>query len=46
LDTVAGALVDRRIVAPPITRITLDEVPLALHSSPKDHADGKTVVVL
>jgi NADPH:quinone reductase-like Zn-dependent oxidoreductase len=46
LETVAGAVVDRRIVAPPITRVTLDEVPLALRSMPKHHADGKTVVVL
>jgi hypothetical protein len=43
---VAGALVDCRILAPPITRVTLDEVPLALRSIPKHHADGKTVVVL
>jgi NADPH:quinone reductase-like Zn-dependent oxidoreductase len=46
LETVAGALVDCRIVAPPITRVTLDQVPLALRSIPKHHADGKIVVVL
>jgi NADPH:quinone reductase-like Zn-dependent oxidoreductase len=46
LETVARALVECRILAPPITQITLDEVPLALRSTPKDHADGKTVVVL
>jgi NADPH:quinone reductase-like Zn-dependent oxidoreductase len=46
LARVAAALVDGRIVAPPITCIPLAEAPLAFRSSPNHHADGKTVVVL
>jgi NADPH:quinone reductase-like Zn-dependent oxidoreductase len=46
LETVAAALVDGRIVAPPITHITLDEVPAALRAGSNPHTGGKTVVVL
>jgi len=46
LERVAGDLVDGRIVAPPITRIALDEVPSAMGFSPHEHSDGKTVIVL
>jgi hypothetical protein len=46
LARVAENLVDGRIVAPPITRITLDEVPLAMRSRPQHHGDGKTVITL
>jgi hypothetical protein len=43
---VADDLVAGRIVAPPITRITLDEVPAALNPSQTHHAEGKTVITL
>ena len=46
LERVAEDLVDGRIVAPPITRIALGQVPSAMGSSPYDHSDGKTVIVL
>jgi hypothetical protein len=46
LETVAAALVDGRIVGPPITHITLDEVPAALRAGSNSHTSGKTVVVL
>ena len=46
LERVAEDLVDGRIVAPPITRIALDQVPSAMGSSPYHHSDGKTVIVL
>lgn len=46
LDRVADALVTRRIVAPPITRITLDQVPAILGGTSKQSADGKTVIAL
>jgi NADPH:quinone reductase-like Zn-dependent oxidoreductase len=46
LGGVAAALVDGRIVAPPLTRIALDEVPMAIGSRPHHHADGKTVIAL
>jgi NADPH:quinone reductase len=46
LERVAEDLVDGRIVAPPITRIALDEVPSAMGSSPHRHSEGKTVIVL
>jgi hypothetical protein len=34
------------IVAPPITRITLDDAPAALKQLAIGHADGKTVIRL
>jgi len=46
LEKVAEDLVDGRIVAPPITRIGLDEVPSAMGSSPNRRSVGKTVIVL
>jgi NADPH:quinone reductase len=46
LERVAEDLVDGRIVAPPITRIALEEVPSAMGASPYHHSDGKTVIVL
>jgi NADPH2:quinone reductase len=46
LERVAEDLVDGRIIAPPITRIALDQVPSAMGSSPSHHSDGKTVIVL
>ena len=45
LERVAEDLVDGRIVAPPITRIALDEVPSAMDSRRHQH-EGKTVIVL
>jgi NADPH:quinone reductase-like Zn-dependent oxidoreductase len=46
LKRVAEDLVDGRIVAPPITRIALDEVPSAMGSNPHRRSEGKTVIVL
>jgi NADPH:quinone reductase-like Zn-dependent oxidoreductase len=46
LARVAEHLLDGRIVAPPITRIALDEVPSAMGSRPPHHAEGKTVIAL
>jgi NADPH:quinone reductase-like Zn-dependent oxidoreductase len=46
LQRVAEDLVDGRTVAPPITRIALDEVPSAMGSSPQRRSEGKTVIVL
>jgi NADPH:quinone reductase len=46
LERVAEDLVEGRIVAPPITRIALDEVPSAITSSSYRHSGGKTVIVL
>jgi catechol 2,3-dioxygenase-like lactoylglutathione lyase family enzyme len=46
LERVADALIQRRIVAPPITRVTLDEVPSTLIAAESGHADGKTVIAL
>jgi NADPH2:quinone reductase len=45
-DRVAEAVVDGRIVAPPITRISLDEVPAVLSSAKARPASGKTVIAL
>jgi len=42
-ERVAEAVANGRIVAPPITRITLEEAPAALSSA---HASGKTVITL
>ena len=46
LERVADALVSGRIVAPPITRITLEQAPAALAPAPTGHAEGKTVITL
>jgi NADPH:quinone reductase len=46
LERVAEDLVDGRIVAPPIHRIALDEVPSAIDSSPGRRSEGKRVIVL
>jgi NADPH:quinone reductase-like Zn-dependent oxidoreductase len=45
-ERVAEAVADGRIVAPPITRISLDEVPAALSSAHARPASGKTVITL
>jgi len=46
LERVADALIEGRIVAPPIRRITLDEVPGTLITAESGHVDGKTVIAL
>lgn len=46
LERVAEDLVDGRIVAPPLTRIALDQVPSAMRSRPDHRSEGKTVIVL
>jgi NADPH2:quinone reductase len=46
LERLAGALVSGRIVAPPITRIALEEVPAVVTSTKGQAADGKTVITL
>jgi NADPH:quinone reductase-like Zn-dependent oxidoreductase len=46
LERLAQAVVDGRIVTPPITRISLDEVPAALSAARSRPARGKTVVTL
>jgi NADPH:quinone reductase-like Zn-dependent oxidoreductase len=43
LERLADAVVSGRIVAPPITRVALGDVP-ELHGA--DHVDGKTVIML
>ena len=43
-ERVAEAVAEGRIVAPPITRISLDEVPAALSSAQLRPASGKTVI--
>ena len=45
-ERVAEAVADRRIVAPPITRISLEEVPAILGSAETRPASGKTVITL
>ena len=45
-ERVAEAVADRRIVAPPITRISLEEVPAALSSAQARPASGKTVITV
>jgi NADPH:quinone reductase-like Zn-dependent oxidoreductase len=45
-ERVAEAVADRRIVAPPITRISLEEVPAVLSSAETRPASGKTVITL
>jgi NADPH:quinone reductase-like Zn-dependent oxidoreductase len=44
LERVAGAVVAGRIVAPPITRIALEEAPVVLSGTTSRPADGKTVI--
>jgi NADPH:quinone reductase len=46
LERLAPAVVDGRIVTPPITRISLDEVPAALSAAQSRPARGKTVITL
>ena len=46
LERVAGALLGGRIVAPPITRITLEQAPAALDQAQTGRGDGKTVITL
>jgi len=46
LERVADALVSGRILAPPITRITLEQAPAALDPAQAGRADGKTVITL
>jgi NADPH:quinone reductase len=46
LERLAQAVVDGRIVTPPITRISLDEVPAALSAAQSRPARGKTVITL
>jgi NADPH:quinone reductase-like Zn-dependent oxidoreductase len=45
-ERVAEAVADGRIAAPPITSISLDEVPAALSSAQAPPASGKTVIRL
>ncbi len=46
LERVGTALADRTIVAPPITRIGLEDVPGMFRPRARSHTDGKTVIVL
>jgi NADPH:quinone reductase-like Zn-dependent oxidoreductase len=46
LERVAEAVAEGRIVAPPITRISLEEVPAALDPTHARPASGKTVITL
>lgn len=46
LERLADALVTRRIVAPPITRIALEDAPAILSGASTGNADGKTVITL
>jgi hypothetical protein len=46
LEQVADVLVGGRIVAPPITRITLKQAPAALNPASAGRADRKTVITL
>jgi hypothetical protein len=39
-------LTDRTIAAPPITQISLDDVPGMFRPQAQSHANGKTVIVL
>ena len=43
---VAEAIADKRIVSPPITRISLEEAPGAMSSAQTRSASGKTVITL
>ena len=46
LERVADAVTQGRIVAPPIARISLEEVPAALDAALRRLASGKTVILL
>jgi D-arabinose 1-dehydrogenase-like Zn-dependent alcohol dehydrogenase len=46
LERVANAVVTGQIVAPPITRIALDQVPALLNEAESVPAGGKTVITL
>jgi hypothetical protein len=46
MERVADAVVGGRIAAPPITRITLEQAPVALNQAQAGRADGKTVITL
>jgi NADPH2:quinone reductase len=46
LERIGNALTDRTIAAPPITRISLDDVPGLFRPQAQSHANGKTVIVL
>jgi NADPH:quinone reductase-like Zn-dependent oxidoreductase len=46
LERVAEAVAEGRIVAPPITRISLEEAPAALDPAQAQPASGKTVIRL
>jgi NADPH:quinone reductase-like Zn-dependent oxidoreductase len=46
LQRVATAVVSGQIVAPPITRIALDQLPALLNGTTSVPADGKTVITL
>jgi len=46
LEQLAQAVVDGRIVTPPITRISLEEVPTVLSATQARPAKGKTVIAL
>jgi NADPH:quinone reductase-like Zn-dependent oxidoreductase len=44
LQRLADSVATGRIVPPPITRVTLDDVPVAMTKAAAGHADGKTVI--
>jgi hypothetical protein len=46
LQRVAETVAEGRIVAPPITRISLEEAPAALDPAQAQPASGKTVITL
>jgi NADPH2:quinone reductase len=46
LERVADAVADGRIVAPPITRMSLEDAPAGLSSAEARSASGKTVITL
>jgi NADPH:quinone reductase-like Zn-dependent oxidoreductase len=46
LERVADAVADGRIVAPPITRMSLEDAPAGLSSAKARSASGKTVITL
>jgi NADPH:quinone reductase len=46
LEKVGRALAVEAIVGPPITRVTLDDVPSIFGAPTRSHANGKTVIVL
>src|SRR5712691_2772670 len=45
-ERVADAVADARIVAPPITRISLEEAPAALNPAQARPSSGKTVITV